>query len=168
VLFHVSDGLDLVNLSVLHFEDVGGRCVEWAILFGSLGDTGDADDFHNLGFSVVGQNGKSEDEPHFLIYGAGSVEPPRNIPDILSSARLASAADSSPIYTTNFLYRTLAGKSYFQSSIKIPFPNLKSVTNQVVWIFLPATTTCMVLAFVKGLIRVSGEAFSHDAKGSKP
>jgi hypothetical protein len=31
-------------------------------------------------------------------------------------------------------------KTYFHSSIRIPRPNLKSVTNQVVWIFPPATT----------------------------
>jgi hypothetical protein len=39
---------------------------------------------------------------------AGGVGPPLNIPDIPSSARLASAADSSPIYTTNFRDGTLA------------------------------------------------------------
>ena len=45
---------------------------------------------------------------------AGGVGPPRNIPDIPSSVRLASAADSSPIYTTNFWEGTLvafAGRS---------------------------------------------------------
>ena len=38
---------------------------------------------------------------------AGSVGPPLNIPDILSSARLAGAADRLPIYTTNFWDVTL-------------------------------------------------------------
>jgi hypothetical protein len=42
---------------------------------------------------------------------AGGVGPPLNIPDILSSARLASAADSSPIYTTNFRGGTLDKRS---------------------------------------------------------
>jgi len=39
---------------------------------------------------------------------AGCVGPPLNIPDIPSSARLASAADCSSIYTTNFWDGTLA------------------------------------------------------------
>ena len=38
---------------------------------------------------------------------AGSVGPALNFPDILSSARLAGAADRSPIYTTNFRDGTL-------------------------------------------------------------
>jgi hypothetical protein len=38
---------------------------------------------------------------------ASFVGPPLNIPDILSSARLASAADCSPICVTNFRDRTL-------------------------------------------------------------
>ena len=37
----------------------------------------------------------------------------------------------------NLIYQS----NYFQLSIKTPLPNLKSVTNQVVWIFPPATTT---------------------------
>ena len=57
---------------------------------------------------------------------------------------------------------------YFQSSIKIPLPILKSVTNQVVWIPPPATTTRIAPALEKGLIRVSGEAFKNVAKGSRP
>src|SRR5512139_474543 len=38
---------------------------------------------------------------------AGGVGPPLNIPDILSSARLAAAADSSPLYATDLRDGTL-------------------------------------------------------------
>jgi two-component system NtrC family sensor kinase len=44
------------------------------------------------------------------IDDAGGVEPPLNIPDIPSSARLASVADGSPIYTTSFRDRTLGNR----------------------------------------------------------
>ncbi len=37
-----------------------------------------------------------------VLDDAGSVGPPQNIPDILSSARLAGAADSSSIYAMDF------------------------------------------------------------------
>lgn len=57
---------------------------------------------------------------------------------------------------------------YFQSSIRVPLPILKSVTNQVVWIPPPATTIWIAPALEKGLINVSGDAFKNVAKGSRP
>ena len=51
------------------------------------------------------------------IDDAGGVGPPLNIPDIPSSARLASAADGSPIYTTSFRDETLdADRDYLLPS----------------------------------------------------
>jgi hypothetical protein len=50
---------------------------------------------------------------------AGGVGPPLNIPDIPSSTRLASAADGSPIYTTNFWDRLLE-KSHSADTIQGP------------------------------------------------
>lgn len=57
---------------------------------------------------------------------------------------------------------------YFHSSIRIPRPGRKSVTNQVVWIAPPATITFTAPGFRKGLISVLGEALNHVAKGSIP
>ena len=53
--------------------------------------------------------------------------------------------------------------SYRQMSIDTPFPSLKSVMNQRVFICPPTTTVLIALGLVKGSINVSGGIFSHVA-----
>ena len=58
---------------------------------------------------------------------------------------------------------SITAGSYRQPSIETPFPALKSVMNQTVFVCPPTTTVFMAPGLLKGSIIESGGSFCHVA-----